>query len=272
MVSVMKDFLKAIWPFGQSSGTAAGLPAQSVEELRKGPVPQHVAIIMDGNGRWAQQRGLPRIAGHRAGMKSVKRITKIADATGVNVLTMYAFSTENWKRPEQEVSFLMKLPEEFIKTELDELIKNNVQVRFMGETDRLPEHTLRAIDEAVSRTRNNTGLILNFALNYGGRRELVLAMQQAATSGGQAGFDPQQIDEAWVEAHLQTAGLPNPDLLIRTSGELRLSNFLLWQLAYAEFWFTGSLWPDFDESEWFHAISDYQHRSRRYGGVKETSR
>ena len=235
----------------------------TIEHLKSGEIPKHIAIIMDGNGRWANQRGLPRIAGHRSGMKSVKRITKAADALGVEVLTMYAFSTENWKRPEQEVAFLMKLPEEFILTELDELIENNVQVRFMGEKDQLPEHTLKAVHTAVKRTEQNTGLILNFALNYGGRRELLLAMKAAAEQG-----KPEQIDEEWVEQQLQSSGLPNPDYLIRTSGELRISNFMLWQLAYAEFYFTDKLWPDFDESEFHRAIEAYQNRNRRFGGVK----
>ncbi len=246
-------------PFGSFSGP-------KTETLQR-PVPKHVAVIMDGNGRWAQKRGLPRIAGHRAGMKAVKRITKVADALGVQVLTMYAFSTENWKRPKDEVAFLMKLPEEFIVSELDELIQNNVQVRFMGETDQLPAHTLRAVEEAVKRTSTNTGLILNFALNYGGRRELVLAMQQAAHAAIHDGLVPTTIDEAWIDEHLQTSGLVHPDLLIRTSGEIRLSNFMLWQLAYAEFWFTEQLWPDFRDQDFIQAIDDYCNRNRRYGGL-----
>ncbi|MBN2983640.1 MULTISPECIES: isoprenyl transferase [Cohnella] len=230
-------------------------------------VPQHVAIIMDGNGRWAKERGLPRIAGHHSGMKAVKRITKAADRIGVRYLTMYAFSTENWKRPKSEVEFLMKLPQEFLSLELDELIENNVQVRMMGLQDLLPDHTLSAVDEAVRKTKNNTGLVLNFALNYGGRTELVQAARQLARKAASGQLDPDAIDEETFRSCLLSSDLPDPDLLIRTSGEIRLSNFMLWQLAYSEFCFVDAYWPDFSDRHFYDAICEYQRRARRYGGL-----
>jgi undecaprenyl diphosphate synthase len=230
-------------------------------------IPSHVAIIMDGNGRWAKARGLPRIAGHHSGMKSIKRITKAADRIGVKVLTLYAFSTENWKRPKAEVEFLMKLPQEFLSLELDELVENNVQVRMMGVTELLPEHTLAAIEEAVRKTKHNTGLILNFALNYGSRHEMVEAAKALARQAAAGVIDPDAIEEADFQRLLLSNGLPDPDLLIRTSGELRLSNFMLWQLAYSEFWFTDVYWPEFSEQHLFDAIREYQRRARRYGGL-----
>ncbi|XID95094.1 isoprenyl transferase [Paenibacillaceae bacterium WGS1546] len=230
-------------------------------------IPKHVAIIMDGNGRWAKERGLPRIAGHHNGMKAVKRITKAADRLGVQTLTLYAFSTENWKRPKAEVEFLLKLPQEFLSLELGELIENNVQVRMMGYREGLPDHTLRAVDEAVRQTRHNTGLILNFALNYGSRAEMLEAAKLLARLAAEGKADPESLTEADFERHLLSAGLPAPDLLIRTSGELRLSNFMLWQLAYSEFWFTDVYWPEFGERHLFEAVREYQRRARRYGGL-----
>lgn len=230
-------------------------------------IPSHVAIIMDGNGRWAKARGLPRIAGHHNGMKAVKRITKAADRIGVKVLTLYAFSTENWKRPKAEVEFLMKLPQEFLSLELDELVENNVQVRMMGKTELLPDHTQAAVEEAVRKTKHNTGLILNFALNYGSRVEMVEAAKELARQAVAGDIRPDAIEEADFEKLLLSSGLPDPDLLIRTSGELRLSNFMLWQLAYSEFWFTDVFWPEFSEQHLFDAIREYQRRARRYGGL-----
>ncbi|QMV44849.1 isoprenyl transferase [Cohnella cholangitidis] len=230
-------------------------------------IPEHIAIIMDGNGRWAKARGLPRIAGHHNGMKAVKRITKAADRIGVKVLTLYAFSTENWKRPKAEVEFLMKLPQEFLSLELGELIENNVQVRMMGNRDLLPDHTITAIEEAVRQTQGNTGLILNFALNYGSRLEMLDAAKELARQAAAGRLDPESIDEADFEKLLLSNGLPDPDLLIRTSGELRLSNFMLWQLAYSEFWFTDVYWPEFGEQHLYDAVREYQRRARRYGGL-----
>lgn len=232
-----------------------------------GNIPNHVAIIMDGNGRWAKARGLPRIAGHHNGMKAVKRITKAADRIGVKVLTLYAFSTENWKRPKAEVEFLMKLPQEFLSLELDELVENNVQVRMMGDKGHLPEHTLSAVEEAVRKTKDNTGLILNFALNYGSRQEMVEAAKELSRQAVAGLIEPDAIEEADFSRLLLSNNLPDPDLLIRTSGELRLSNFMLWQLAYSEFWFTDVFWPEFSEQHLFDAVREYQRRARRYGGL-----
>lgn len=246
-----------------SSAREANADGLSIE----GNVPEHVAIIMDGNGRWAKERGLPRIAGHHNGMKAVKTVTKAADRIGVKILTLYAFSTENWKRPKNEVEFLMKLPQEFLSLELDELIENNVQVQVMGRRDLLPSHTIAALEEAISRTQHNTGLILNFALNYGSRDEIVEAARELARQASAGQLDPNAIDEAMFGSKLLSGDLPDPDLLIRTSGELRLSNFMLWQLAYSEFWFTDVYWPSFGEEHLFEAIREYQRRARRYGGL-----
>jgi len=235
--------------------------------IEDGKIPEHVAIIMDGNGRWAKSRGLPRIAGHHTGMKAVKRITIAADRLGVKYLTLYAFSTENWKRPKDEVDFLMKLPQEFLSIELNELIEKNVQVRMMGHKEGLPSHTLDALEEAVERTANNTGLVLNFALNYGSRKEMIEAVKQIADEARNGNLDPDQIQESDLSSRLLSNGIPDPDLLIRTSGELRLSNFMLWQSAYSELWFTDVYWPEFKEDHFHEAVREYQRRARRYGGL-----
>ncbi|WP_137789639.1 isoprenyl transferase [Bacillus sp. E(2018)] len=230
-------------------------------------IPKHVAIIMDGNGRWARKRAMPRIAGHHEGMKTVRKIVKEANKIGIEVLTLYAFSTENWKRPREEVDFLMKLPGEFLNTFLPDLIKENVQVRIMGKKELLPLHTVKAVDEAINKTKNNSGLILNFALNYGSRDEITAAVKTLASEVKQGRLEPSQIDDSMIEQHLMTHDLNDPDLLIRTSGEVRLSNFMLWQLAYSEFWFTEVLWPDFSEEHLREAVSQFAGRGRRYGGV-----
>lgn len=230
-------------------------------------VPEHVAIIMDGNGRWAKDRGLPRIAGHHSGMKTVKRITIAADRLGIKYLTLYAFSTENWKRPKAEVDYLMKLPQQFLEIELDELVAKNVQVRMMGHRENLPAHTLNAVEEAISKTANNTGLVLNFALNYGSRNEMLDAVKGIVRDVQQGQLSSEEIDENVMSRKLLTCDMPDPDLLIRTSGELRLSNFMLWQLAYSELWFTDVYWPEFAESHFHEAIQEYQRRIRRYGGL-----
>ncbi|WP_226578837.1 isoprenyl transferase [Halobacillus litoralis] len=230
-------------------------------------LPQHVAIIMDGNGRWAKNRGMPRIAGHKEGMGVVKRIVRYASDIGVKVLTLYAFSTENWKRPKNEVDFLMKLPVDFLNTYLPELIERNVQVRTIGDFNVLPAHTQKAVNEAIEKTKENDGLILNFALNYGSRYEMVHAVKQIASKVKEGEIDTSDIDEDLFSSELYTSELIEPDLLIRTSGEQRLSNFLLWQLAYAEFWFTEVYWPDFNESHFEKALYDFQNRKRRFGGV-----
>ncbi|MCF6093803.1 isoprenyl transferase [Microaerobacter geothermalis] len=230
-------------------------------------LPRHIAIIMDGNGRWAKEKGLPRIAGHRAGMRTVKNITKAANEIGIKILTLYAFSTENWKRPKEEVDYLMKLPQEFLVTELEELIENNVQVKMVGEEAGLPPYTLEAVKTAIEKTKENDGLILNFALNYGSRNEMVNAVKQISTDVINGDIAVEDINEETISNKMLTSSFSDPDLLIRTSGEIRLSNFMLWQLAYTELWFTDVRWPDFTREHFYEAIRDYQQRSRRYGSI-----
>ncbi|MGE7110844.1 isoprenyl transferase [Lysinibacillus sp. NPDC047702] len=232
------------------------------------PIPAHVAIIMDGNGRWAKKRAMPRVAGHHEGMKTVRKITRFASDLGIKVLTVYAFSTENWKRPKTEVDFLMRLPVEFLGSFLPEMMERNVRVEMIGDPALLPAHTQKALFEAMEETKHNTGLILNFALNYGSRSEMVNAMKTMLQKVQDGQLTLQDITEECLASHLMTAHLPEPDLLIRTSGEVRLSNFMLWQLAYTEFWFTDTLWPDFSEETLLEAVENYQKRNRRYGGLK----
>ncbi|MFD0869156.1 undecaprenyl pyrophosphate synthase [Chlamydia abortus] len=230
-------------------------------------IPRHVAIIMDGNGRWARRRGLPRIAGHHSGMKNVKKITIAADDIGIEILTLYAFSTENWTRPQDEVDYLMSLPQEFFPLEIDELVQKNVRIRMTGWKEGVPVHTLEAVENAIERTKHNTGLILNFAFNYGSRKELTEAMRELVRDVQSGSLKLEDITEEEYSKRLQTAGLPDPDLLIRTSGELRISNFMLWQLAYTELLFTDLYWPEFSENDFYEAIREYQSRIRRYGGL-----
>lgn len=237
------------------------------ESVMLKPVPKHIAIIMDGNGRWASKRALPRVAGHHEGMKVVKKITKLASELGVEVLTLYAFSTENWKRPRQEVEYLMKLPEEFLGTFLPELIEQNVKVQMMGNPEEIPTHTRNAVEKAMEKTKNNTGLVLNFALNYGSRDEITQAVKKIVKDVQTGKLGEEEVTEDLLSEYLMTSSLLDPDLLIRTSGEHRLSNFMLWQLAYTEFWFTDVLWPDFSEEELIQAIGEFQHRGRRFGGI-----
>lgn len=238
-----------------------------IEDIDLQTVPRHIAIIMDGNGRWAKKRGFPRVFGHRAGMEAIKKITKTANDLGVQVLTLYAFSTENWKRPEPEVKFLMDLPQEFLVKEIDELIEQNVQVKIIGFDDGLPSHTLKAVREAERLTQSNTGLILNFALNYGSRNELVHVTKSIVTDAINGKINVENIDENLINKYLLTKQYPDPDLLIRTSGEQRISNFLLWQLAYSELWFTPVFWPEFNRQIFLQAIYDFQQRGRRFGGL-----
>ncbi|RYI32103.1 MULTISPECIES: isoprenyl transferase [Bacillus] len=240
---------------------------ERIIKIREQKVPSHVAIIMDGNGRWAKKRALPRIAGHHEGMKVVRRTTKLANELGIKTLTLYAFSTENWKRPKLEVDYLMKLPEEFLGTFLPELVEENVRVQMIGYKDKLPGHTLRAIEKAMEETKDNDGLILNFALNYGSRAEILEAVKRVLNDCQSGIMEESELNEEAFSAYLMTEGLEDPDLLIRTSGEIRLSNFMLWQLAYTEFWFTDVLWPDFTEGELLEAIEVFQNRQRRFGGV-----
>ncbi|MFD1018216.1 isoprenyl transferase [Thalassobacillus hwangdonensis] len=230
-------------------------------------LPSHIAIIMDGNGRWAKNRGMPRIAGHKEGMNVVKKIVRCASDLGIETLTLYAFSTENWKRPKKEVEFLMRLPMEFLNTYLPELIEKNVRVETIGDFEGLPPHTKQAVSEAKEKTRENTGMVLNFALNYGSRHEMLEAVKSISMQVKEGRLDIDDIDEDVFTDQLFTSKFKEPDLLIRTSGEQRLSNFLLWQLAYTEFWFTDVYWPDFDEAYFEKALYDYQNRKRRYGGI-----
>ena len=234
-------------------------------------VPKHIGIIMDGNGRWAKKRMQPRVFGHKAGMEALQEVTIAAMGMGVQALTVYAFSTENWTRPQQEVSFIMNLPVEFYDRFVPELHRNNVKIQMIGEVSRLPKETLEALEKAEALTRSNTGLILNFALNYGGRAELTQAVKQIAQEVLDAHLNPGDISEETIANYLYTNSLPkdlrDPDLIIRTSGELRLSNFLPWQAAYSELYFTDVMWPDFGEKALQDAIEEYSHRHRRFGGV-----
>jgi len=237
--------------------------------LEEPKVPRHVAIIMDGNGRWAQRRNLTRAEGHRAGMAALRRVVEACDKLGIEVLTVYGFSTENWKRPRSEVRVLMDLLLEWIRKERDELIQRNIQVRVIGGPGRLPPRTRQELDELVSATSGNTGHVLCLALNYGGRRDITEAARRLGERVRRGAMDPADIDESAVAGELMTAGLPDPDLLIRPSGEMRVSNFLLWQMAYTELWFTPVLWPDFGAEQLEEAIRVYQSRDRRYGGLRE---
>lgn len=239
-----------------------------IEQIMNHPLPNHIAIIMDGNGRWAKKRSLPRIAGHHEGMKTVRKITKLANRLSIRALTLYAFSTENWKRPKTEVDYLMRLPEEFLGNFLPELIEENVKVSVIGDLDQLPVHTKKAVERAIKDTEQNTGLILNFALNYGSRAEIVEAIKRLLADVKNGLLNENEINDDCVSNYLMTGSLDDPDLLIRTSGEVRLSNFMLWQLAYTELLFMDVLWPDFSEEHLLEAIEAYQRRSRRYGGLQ----
>ncbi len=227
-------------------------------------VPRHVAIIMDGNGRWARSRGLPRVAGHRAGTENLRRIVRAAVELGIKVLTIYAFSTENWERPQHEVRALMGLVEHVIDNEIDELNENGVRIRHIGRVQGLSPRLLDKIRHAQELTKQNSRLVLNVALNYGGRAEIVDAVREIVAEG----LPPEQIDESTISRHLWTAGLRDPDLVIRTGGEMRLSNFLVWQSAYAEFYSTPTFWPDFDRNELHKALLVYQQRDRRFGRLR----
>jgi len=238
------------------------------DQLDFARIPRHVAVIMDGNGRWARQRNLPRAEGHRAGAKSVREIVEACARTGVSVVTLYAFSRENWKRPKLEVSTLWKLLEEYLKKEDKTLIKNKFRLMVIGQREGLPAAARRQLERVEDLTRNNTRLTVVLALNYGGRTEIVDAVKKIMAAGK---VSPAALDEAVFASHLYTAGLPDPDLLIRTSGEYRISNFLLWQIAYAEIWITGVFWPDFKKKHFLQALVDYQKRERRFGDIRPPS-
>jgi undecaprenyl diphosphate synthase len=241
----------------------------TVEELRASvagsSLPGHIAIIMDGNGRWATQRGMPRIAGHKKGADTVRLVTEECRALGVKALTLYAFSDENWGRPREEVTFLMDMLGAFLRSEIATMKKNGIRFRTIGRIERLPEKVRGWIDRAIAETAGNTGMILNLALSYGGRGEIIEAIRRLSETGRLTS----DLTEEVFSSHLDTAGLPDPDLIIRTSGEKRISNFLLWQAAYAEFYFTDVLWPDFKAEDLLRAIFDYQGRQRRFGLTQE---
>jgi len=245
------------------------IPSGSYEEalarsLNFDGLPVHVAIIMDGNGRWAAQRHSPRVEGHRAGIESVRNVVEASARLGISVLTLYAFSMENWKRPRSEVSTLMTLLKRYLRLELDTLMRNNIQFQVIGREEELAPDIREELKAAQVQTARNTGMLFNIALNYGGRAEIVDAARRAMA----AGIAPHDLDERRFAEFLYTAGQPDPDLLIRTSGEMRVSNFLLWQIAYAEIWVTDTLWPDFRCRHLLEAVAAYQKRDRRYGGIK----
>ena len=231
-------------------------------------VPAHIAIIMDGNGRWAKEKGMVRLKGHQAGMESLREIVRACSDKGVKVLTVYAFSTENWKRPIEEVSGIFSLLVRYVAKELKELNVNNVQIRMLGDIDPLPADAKKAAQKAVDSTKDNTGLIFCIAINYGGRAEIVRAARLLAKQAAEGQLDPASIDEAMFASQLYTADLPDPDLIIRTGGEMRLSNFLTWQSAYSELYVTDTYWPDFTPDKLQEAIDAFNGRDRRYGGIK----
>ncbi|MCC7475250.1 MAG: isoprenyl transferase [Pirellulales bacterium] len=229
--------------------------------------PRHVAIIMDGNGRWAERQHLPRVAGHQRGVDSVRRTTEECARLGIEQLTLYCLSSENWKRPQTEINFLMHLLEQYMIEERTTIMANNVRVRMLGRRGEIPEQVLRELDRTVELSSTNSGMWLNLAINYGGRAELVDAARELAQLVEQGQLSPADIDEGALATHLYTAGAPDPDLLIRTAGEMRISNFLLWQISYAEIWVTEKCWPEFDEATLHDAIRAYASRHRRFGGL-----
>ena len=254
----------------KDSIAAPGTPDRTLlDALDLGRLPRHVAVIMDGNGRWARQRRLPRVEGHRAGIVSVRATVETAARLELTALTLYAFSTENWKRPHFEVATLMALLKEYLRRELKTLLDNDIVFRVVGRMDGLDSSVQRELEHALAATVHGKGMIFNIALNYSGRAELADAMRALAKKVKAGVLCPEDIDEAAIESELYTAGLPDPDLLIRTSGEMRISNYLLWQIAYAEIYVTPVLWPDFRAGHFLEALAEFQKRERRYGGVSE---
>jgi undecaprenyl diphosphate synthase len=251
----LQDILSTVAPGSQEEALA--------RQVNFDRLPQHIAVIMDGNGRWAAQRHLPRVEGHRAGIDSVRDIVETSARLGIKVLTLYAFSVENWKRPVTEVSTLMTLLKRYLRLELNTLLRNNIRFHVIGREEELAPDIRRELEVAEEKTSVNTGMLFNIALNYGGRAEIVEAAKRLIASGARA----DEVDEQRFADFLYTAGQPDPDLLIRTSGEMRVSNFLLWQIAYAEIWVTDTLWPDFRKKDLLEAILAYQKRDRRYGGI-----
>lgn len=242
-----------------------GTDDQLLQRINRTALPAHIAVIMDGNGRWARKRGLPRVAGHRSGINAVREVVEGSAQLGINFLTLYAFSVENWKRPATEVRTLMLLLREYLNREIDNLDRNNIQLRTIGRTDQLDPMVRQELEKAIARTQSNTGMVFVVALNYGGRAEIVDAVNRLLATR------MERVDEIEFGRHLYTGGLPDPDLLIRTSGEMRLSNFLLWQIAYTELYVTETLWPDFSRKDLYEAIIAFQKRERRYGGLGETA-
>ncbi|MFN6460642.1 MAG: isoprenyl transferase [Nostoc sp. DedVER02] len=236
-------------------------------DLKRELLPQHVAVIMDGNGRWAKRQGLPRIMGHKRGVDALKDLLRCCQDWGIQALTAYAFSTENWKRPQEEVDFLMTLFQRVLRQELREMIEENVQIKFVGNLQALPQSLQQEISRSMEETKDNRGIRFSVATNYGGRQEILQACQAIAKQVQQGLLQPDEINEQVFESHLYTAGISDPDLLIRTSGEMRLSNFLLWQMAYGEIYITNALWPDFNRAEFHRALCAYQQRERRFGKV-----
>ena len=249
-------------------GPVTSEEVELLERLDLERLPRHVAVIMDGNGRWAQRRHLPRVAGHRKGVQSARTTIETCARLNIEALTLYAFSVENWRRPKTEIDFLMALLREYLRKEMPLIQRNNIRMRFLGRIEELPEGVQQDTREAVERTSGNTGMVLCLALNYGGRAELVDAMNAVLAERNGNGT-PERVTEEQISRRLYTAGLPDPDLLIRSSGEMRVSNFLLWQIAYAEIYVTDTLWPDFNRARLFEALVEFQRRERRYGGIRE---
>jgi len=252
-----------------SLGPVTPEEARLLEKLDLGRLPRHVAVIMDGNGRWAQKRHLPRIAGHRSGTQSARITIETCARLKIEALTLYAFSVENWRRPKTEIDFLMALLREYLRKEMPLLQKNEIRMRFLGRIEELPAGVQNDVRDAMEQTAENKGMVLCVALNYGGRAEIVDAMNAILSEPNGHHGASQRITEEQVSRHLYTEGLPDPDLLIRTSGEMRVSNFLLWQIAYAEIFVTETLWPDFNRARLLEALLEYQKRERRYGGIRE---
>jgi len=255
-------------PAPESLGPVTSEEAKLLEKLDLTRLPRHVAVIMDGNGRWAQKRHLPRIAGHRSGTQSARTTIETCARLKIEALTLYAFSVENWRRPKTEIDFLMQLLREYLKKEMPLLQKNEIRMRFLGRIDELPAGVQKDVREAMEKTAGNKGMVLCVALNYGGRAEIVDAMNAILADRNGHGA-PDKVTEEQLAQHLYTEGLPDPDLLIRTSGEMRVSNFLLWQIAYAEIFVTETLWPDFNRARLLEALVEFQKRERRYGGIRE---
>ena len=229
--------------------------------------PKHVAVIMDGNGRWAQQQGLARVEGHLRGVQSVRNVMEGCRDFGIEVLTLYCLSSENWKRPANELEFLMQLLREYLIAERENLVENNLRVRIIGTRDRLPDEVQAEMDKTLEACANNTGMTLCLAINYGARQELIDAVKEICLGVQDGTLNANELDEGVIDRHLYTAGLPDPDLLIRTSGEMRISNFLLWQISYSELWVTETLWPEFGKEQLAEAIAEFASRKRRFGGL-----